>query len=208
MSTCGRVVVVILVLGLPVICVAQPADVEPDVAVTQSSAIEGVEPIAEPDGRTRWHLELTGGFFLEAWDLNQFRDQLLGGTFGFSRRVAPHWTIGVETSLLRVSRQPVGGLLMPAVSVVLRRTVFQVGETVVFLEGGGGGSYASDEVPDSGTRFNLVAQTGVGLTRAMSRRIDVVGGLRWLHVSNNSLNGRARNPDIQALGLYFGWRVK
>ena len=41
----------------------------------------------------------------------------------------------------------------------------------------------------------------------MSSRIDLVGGLRWLHVSNNSLHGRDHNPDIQALGLYVGWRV-
>ena len=208
MSTRGRVVIMVFALGLPAVCVAQPADVVPDAADVQSPVIGGAQPTAEPDGLARWHLELTGGFFLEAWDLNRFREQLFGGTIAFSRRVTPHWTIGVETSLLRVNWQPVGGLFLPALSVVLRRTVLQIGDSAVFLEGGGGASYASDEVPDRGTRFNLVSQTGVGLARALSPRTDVVGGLRWLHVSNNSLDGRARNPDIQALGLYVGWRAK
>ena len=207
MSTRECVAVVVLTLALPAVGAAQPADVVPDATVGQPPLVEGAQPIAEPGGRACWHLELTGGFFREAWDLNRFREQMFGGAIGFSRRVTPNWTLGVEMSLLRVNQQPVRDVFLPAMSVLLRRIAFRVGETSVFFEGGGGVSYASGEVPDRGTRFNLVSQAGVGLAHPLSPRNDLVGGLRWLHVSNNSVDGRDRNPDIQAMGLYVGWRV-
>ena len=106
-----------------------------------------------------------------------------------------------------MNQEPIGNVLLPAVTVMVRWSVFRAGETSVFLDGGGGASYASDEVPNRGTRFNLIFQSGVGLVRPLSPRIALVGGLRWLHVSNNSLHGRDHNPDIQALGLYIGWLV-
>ena len=184
---------------MPIPGAAQTADTATDVAVGQ--------PIEAPDGFDRWHLEVTGGFFLEAWDLNLYKEQLIGGAISFSRQITPSWTVGIETSLLHVNQEPIGDVFLPALSLMLRWSAFRVGETSVFLEGGGGLSNASNEVPNRGTRLNLVSQTGVGLERPLSSRIGLVGGLRWLHVSNNSLNGRDHNPDIQALGLYIGWRV-
>jgi hypothetical protein len=32
----------------------------------------------------------------------------------------------------------------------------------------------------------------------------VLGGITWVHVSNNGLAGRDRNPDIEAVGPRFG----
>ena len=199
MSDLRRAVILVLALAMPIPGAAQTADTATDVAVGQ--------PIEAPDGFDRWHLEVTGGFFLEAWDLNLYKEQLIGGAISFSRQITPSWTVGIETSLLQVNQEPIGDVFLPALSLMLRWSAFRVGETSVFLEGGGGLSYASNEVPNRGTRLNLVSQTGVGLERPLSSRIGLVGGLRWLHVSNNSLNGRDHNPDIQALGLYIGWRV-
>jgi hypothetical protein len=34
--------------------------------------------------------------------------------------------------------------------------------------------------------------------------IHLLGGLRFVHLSNNSLAGRNRNPDIEALGPAIG----
>jgi hypothetical protein len=121
--------------------------------------------------------------------------------------MTPRWTLGVETSLLHVNQQPLGDVFLPALSVMLRWRALRFGDTSLYVEGGGGASYASNEVPNRGTRFNLVSQTGVGFSRALNPQIDLVGGLRWLHLSNNGLDGSARNPDIQALGLYVGWRL-
>ena len=199
MSDQRRVVILVLALAVPAVGVAQTVGV----AVGEPLPLNASEPAAHD----RWLLELTGGFFLEAWDLNRSKEHLIGGAVSFSRRMTPNWTFGVETNLLYVNQEQVVDVFLPALSFMLRWSAFRVGATSVFLEGGGGVSYASDEVPENGTRFNLVSQTGFGFARPLNSRFDFVGGLRWLHVSNNSLNGRHHNPDIQALGLYIGCRV-
>ena len=207
MSDLRRAVILVLALAVPTAGAAQTANTAADVTVGPPPLIDVGQPNGAPDGVDRWHLELTGGFFLEAWDLNLYTEQLMGGAISLSRQITPNWTLGVETSLLHVNQEPIGDAFLPALSLMLRWSAFRVGETSVFLEGGGGVSYASNEVPNRGTRLNLVSQTGVGLERRLSSRIGLVSGLRWLHVSNNSLDGRDHNPDIQALGLYIGWRV-
>ena len=207
MSDLRRAVILVLALAVPTAGAAQTANTAADVTVGPPPLIDVGQPNGAPDGVDRWHLELTGGFFLEAWDLNLYKEQLMGGAISLSRQITPNWTLGVETSLLYVNQESIGDVFLPALSLMLRWSAFRVGETSVFLEGGGGVSYASNEVPNRGTRLNLVSQTGVGLERRLSSRIGLVGGLRWLHVSNNSLDGRDHNPDIQALGLYIGWRV-
>ncbi len=196
----------VFVLAVPVPGAAQTVETAADVAAGPPP-LDVLQPVGGLDGCDRWHLELTGRFFLEAWDFNLYKEQLVGGAITLSRQLTPNWALGVETSLLHVNQEPIGDVLLPVVTVMLRWSVFRVGETSVFLDSGGGAAYASDEVPNRGTRFNLIFQSGVGLVRPLSPRIALVGGLRWLHVSNNSLDGRDHNPDIQALGLYLGWRV-
>ena len=203
-----RVVIPVLVLAVfPARGAAQTAGGEASVSATQRPVVEIVQPAGPPESFGDWHLEVTGGFFLEAWDLNIYKEELVGAAITLSREMTPNSTVGIETSLLHVNQEPIGDVFLPALSVMLRWNGWRVGETAVFVEGGGGVSYASNEVPNRGTRFNLVFQTGAGLAHPLTSRIDLVGGLRWLHLSNNSLDGNSRNPDIQALGLYLGWRV-
>ena len=207
MSDLRRVVILVLALAVPTPGAAQTGGGTADVAAGQPPLVDVPQPVGRLDGRNPWHLELTGGYFLEAWDLNLYKEQLVGGAVTLSRHMTPNWTVGVETSLIHVNQEPLEDVFLPAMSVMFRWSAFRVGETSVFLESGGGVSYASNEVPNDGTRFNLIFQGGAGLARPLSSRIDLVGGLRWLHVSNNGLDGRHRNPDIQALGLYIGWRA-
>ena len=168
----------------------------------------GVVPLpAEPDPR-RWRLEMTGGFFREAWDLNASREHLVGASLGAAREFSPAWTMALEAHLLHVGQSARANAVLPAATLVMRWRPYRTESGALFIEGGGGLSYASTEVPESGTRFNFVSQTGVGMTRAVTGRVALVGGLRWLHVSNNSLVNRARNPDIQAVGLYLGWQLR
>lgn len=154
-----------------------------------------------------WGVEVAGSVFVESWDMNQFRERLGGAVVGVSRQMTSRWRLGLETNLLYVNQQPLGDVFLPSLCLMARVGMFEVGKTVVFAEVGAGASYASNEVPNHGTRFNLVSQTGVGVSRPVNARVDLVGGARWLHVSNNSLDGARRNPDIQAIGVYVGWRL-
>jgi hypothetical protein len=93
----------------------------------------------------------------------------------------------------------VGGL-----SGLLRKRLVERDRTTFFVEGGVGASYASVEVPERGTRFNYLLQAGGGFTHPLGRRASFMLDLRLFHLSNNSLNGRDHNPDIEALGGHAG----
>jgi hypothetical protein len=62
----------------------------------------------------------------------------------------------------------------------------------------------SRHVPPKGTDFNYVVHTGIGATIRVTPRVDLVGGVRYLHVSNANVNGSARNPSINGPEGYLG----
>lgn len=185
-------------LTLPAAVVAQSVD-------STEQPTQGASAPQLPE--SLWGVEFAGSVFVESWDMNRFRERLGGAVVGVSRQMTSRWRLGLETNLLYVKQQPLGDVFLPSLCLMVRVGMFEVGKTVVFAEVGAGASYASNEVPNHGTRFNLVSQTGVGVSRPVSASVDFVGGARWLHVSNNSLDGASRNPDIQALGVYVGWRL-
>jgi hypothetical protein len=200
--------IVVLVLALAVTLSAAPQLATADQSLGEPPSRTGDASAADGVATQTWAVELTGAFFLESWDMNRFREQLVGGAVSLFRQLSPRWAIGFEAQLLHVNQTPANNVLMPALNVMLRWTALELGQTSVFVEGGAGPTYATGRVPDHGTQFNIVAQTGVGLSRRLVSRVDMLGGARWLHLSNNGLAGRWRNPDIQALGLYIGWRVQ
>ncbi len=179
----------------------------PGLAQTDTLATTDIALPSSPDP-DRWRFQVAGGFFREAWDMNASREHLVGASVGVTRNLSRSWMLGFEAHLLHVNQSPEVDAFLPAGTMVLRWGAYRTPNTTVFLEGGGGISYASNEVPGHGTRFNFVSQTGVGMARALNSRIELVGGLRWLHVSNNSLRGHSRNPDIQAVGMYVGWQLR
>ena len=207
----GRLIVMLVRAFIVVAVLAAPLSVRaqsngPDTA-QQSRLASGASDLAMGPQVGDWSLQLSGSFFRESWDLNVFREQLAGASASAFRQLTPRWAIGFEIDLLHVRQNPLKDVLLPAANVLLRWSALQLGKTVVFIEGGGGLSYASGMVPNEGTQFNFISQTGVGLLRPVSPRVDLLGGARWLHVSNNGLDGSRRNPDIQALGIYVGWSL-
>ena len=199
-----RTFVVVATLAVPLCGAAQSNGPEPAEQLPLSGQASDA-PMGPQVGD--WSLQLSGSFFRESWDLNVFRERLVGASASAFRQLTPRWAIGIETNLLHVRQDPLKDVVLPTVNLLARWSAFHLGKTVVFLEGGGGLSYASGMVPNEGTRFNFISQTGVGLLRPVSPRLDLLGGARWLHVSNNGLDGSRRNPDIQALGLYVGWSL-
>ena len=152
----------------------------------QPNKLYGVDGLFIPNNL---NLEFSGQFLVEAWDLNLTKETLLGGT------------------LLRVRQHTSHDVLVPVISPIVRWRSHTHGPVSVFWEIGPGISYATNEVPVGGTRFNYVFQVGSGMSYTFRSGVNLVGGLRWLHLSNNSLNGRDKNPDIQAVGIYVGWVV-
>ena len=59
-------------------------------------------------------------------------------------------------------------------------------------------------IPPRGTRFNYFIRSGIGIVWRAPNGLQLLGGVRWVHISNYGLAGRDRNPDIQALGISAG----
>ncbi len=175
---------------------------------TDASTAASQPRAVDSDTDPLWMVEVTGAFFVESWDMNLFRERLGGAAVSVYRQLSPRWTIGVEGHLTYVDQDPVKHGMLPAMVAMVRWRGLQIGETSVFVEGGAGPAYATTRVPGNGTQLNVVTNLGTGLSRPLTPRVDMLAGARWMHLSNSGFAGRWRNPDIQALGVYVGWRLR
>jgi hypothetical protein len=151
-------------------------------------------------------VEVAGTLAAEAWNFNGNHEWIMDGTFtmwwaygdGRSFRVEFH-----AAPVLQTTRNAFIQGIVP----VFRCRVLDRGRTTMFVEFGGGYSWADTTVPPRGTRFNFLTATSVGVTRRLSAQSHLVLGARWLHLSNASREGRDRNPDIEAIGGFVGWSI-
>ena len=189
---------------------ASAAQEHGETAASEEQVAHEADGLSEPGSlfaSNGWNLELSGQFLVEAWDFNHSKESLLGGTIALGYTLWDRWEVNTELSFMRVVHDTGYDVLLPAVSSIIRWRAHRDGRVTTFLEIGPGVSYSTDEVPYGGTRFNFILQAGGGMTYRVVPRVNLIGGLRWFHVSNNGLNGRSKNPDIQALGMYLGWIV-
>jgi hypothetical protein len=158
---------------------------------------------APPAAIGRGWVEVAGEVHREAWNYNVSDEDLFGGTAGLWYPAGTRWSIGAEATCVYVNQERVSSAPFAGVALILRRH-FARRALTYFVEGGGGLSYAARFVPPRGTRFNYIFETGVGIIHPTSRYAHFIASLRFLHLSNNGLAGRDRNPDIEAFGLRLG----
>ncbi|MBM64173.1 MAG: hypothetical protein CL484_14585, partial [Acidobacteria bacterium] len=84
-----------------------------------------------------WYVEMGGAFFLEAWDLNEHREQLVGGKVLLARNMGPNRAIGVQTALLHVVPSPGQNAFLPTWSFVLRQNLIRFSSFSILAEGSG-----------------------------------------------------------------------
>jgi hypothetical protein len=149
-------------------------------------------------------LEVSGVYFVEAWNFNGRRRVFVeGGTGAVSVTIRDGWAVAVEMAALRIDQRRrdafVGGL-----SALMRRRLAERRGMTFFVEGGVGASGATTFVPEHGTRFNYLLQGGGGVAMRLGRHIGGIVSARLFHLSNASFNGPSHNPDIEALGGHIG----
>lgn len=149
-------------------------------------------------------VQFAGTMFVESWDKNGSSETLGGGTMTLARPFRRQWMAMVEATFLRVSEDGLPDPYLSGFSMLLRRRLYEAAAASLFAEGGPGISFANRPVPMGGTRVNYLVQAGLGTLIRMAPGAYLVAGARYLHLSNNSLAGRSRNPDIQAVGGYLG----
>lgn len=149
-------------------------------------------------------VEFGGALLIEAWNLNDRQEWLADGSaavfWSFTRRA----TLLVEFHATRIEQVSSRNAFVNGLVTNVRWRLFDIPGGTLFGEFGPGISWSDTRTPPRGTSFNYLIQGTVGITRRVGTRSHLVTGFRWLHISNNSREGRSRNPDIEALGAYCG----
>jgi hypothetical protein len=165
-----------------------------------------------PDGpfaAHRWHFETGLHGAVEAWNYNVSHEEVYGLTEGV--------TYGIKDGLLFTANQRIYYVSQRAndtwvlgLTAGFRGRLYHRGRTDVYLEGDAGVSDAAIATPPRGTRFNYLAVGASGIVIRLRPGAFALTGLQWIHISNNSLKGPGRNPDIEAVGPVLGlaWRFR
>jgi hypothetical protein len=174
-----------------------------------SSAFAQAPVFDDPFAAGRWHFETSLHAAVEAWNYNASHEELYG--------LAEGVTYGAKDGLLLVGTQRFYYVSQRAndswilgLTFGVRGRVYHRGRVDVYLEGDVGISDAAIAAPPRGTRFNYLALGSTGVVVRLRPGLSGLAGLQWVHVSNNSLKGRDRNPDIEAVGPALGlaWRFR
>jgi hypothetical protein len=160
----------------------------------------------DPFARRGWHLEMGTHGALETWNYNGSHEEMLSAYTGFTYGLGRGIVLKVGSPLYYVWQRGTDGWLLGGTWGVRGRIV-ERRRWSLFWEFEVGVSEADTYVPPRGTRFNYLALGGSGVTVRVRPGVHLLGGLRWVHVSNNGLAGRDRNPDIEAVGPTVGLLV-
>lgn len=160
----------------------------------------------DPFARRSWSLELGGHGALETWNYNVSHEEMLAIVPGFTYGIGKGVVLKLGLPLYRVWQRGTDGYLF-GVTWGARGRFLRGRQWSLYWEGEVGVSESDTYVPPGGTRFNYLALGGAGVTLRLCYGLHAVAGLRWVHVSNNSLAGRSRNPDIEAVGPALGMLV-
>ena len=170
--------------------------------MAQSASSSAPQP-DDPLARRAWALDLTGHGALEAWNYNGNHEELAGYFAGFTYGIREGLTVKVASPLYRVWQRGTDGYLF-GLTWGLRGRIARRPKWSAFWELEVGISESDTHVPPRGTRFNYLAMGGGGVLIRIGPAWHALAGMRWVHVSNNSLAGRSRNPDIEAIGPTIG----
>ena len=173
---------------------------------TDAAAQTRTPPAGVPDdplARHGWHLDLTVHGALEMANYNGNHEEMLGEFAGFTYGIREGLAVKISTPLYYVWQRGTDGYLF-GLTWGVRGRLAKKPRWSAFWEFEVGVSEADTYVPPRGTRFNYLAIGGGGVTVRIRPGIHALAGLRWVHVSNNSLAGRDRNPDIEAVGPTIG----
>ena len=175
----------------------------PTRSFAQSTSQSAPVVAADPLSRRGWHLELSVHSAFEVANYNGNHEEMFGEFAGFSYGIHEGLALRFSAPLYYVWQRGTDGYLL-GVTGGLRGRLLKKPRWSAFWEFEMGVSEADTHVPPRGTRFNYLAVGGGGVTVRIRPGIHLLGGLRFLHLSNNGLAGRSRNPDIEALGPTVG----
>ena len=162
-----------------------------------------------PDAFTRgtWHFETEASAAFEAWNYNGSHEDLFGLTQAVTYGVGEGFALRGAQRFFYVSQRAEDAVLL-GLTIGVRQRIGRHGRVTGFVQGDLGIAYTAIATPPRGTRFNYLAIGGGGVLIRTSPRVHVVTTALLTHISNASLKGPSRNPDIEALGVTVGMNLR
>jgi lipid A 3-O-deacylase PagL len=157
----------------------------------------------DPFAKGAWTLQLAGHAAIETWNYNVSHEDLWGVVPGFTYGLGKGVVFAATVPLYFVSQRGNDAWLVGG-TFGFRGRIYRRARTSLFWEFDVGLSQADTYTPPGGTRFNYLALGGAGATVRLRPGTHLAATMRWIHVSNNGLAGRHRNPDIEAVGPQIG----
>ncbi len=177
------------------------------IACPAGAAAQPPQPaVDDPFARRAWTLELGSHGAVETWNYNISHENMLSVFTGVTYGVGKGVVLKMGSPLYYVWQRRTDGYLL-GLTWGVRGRILRRSRWSAFWEADVGVSESDTSVPPGGTRFNYLALGGAGVTIRLRPGVHALAGLRWVHVSNNGLAGRSRNPDIEAVGPAFGLLV-
>ena len=152
--------------------------------------------------RKAWHLELQAHGAIETWNYNLSHENMFAIVPGITYGLGKGTVVTVHAPLYYVQQRGPHAYLLGITWGVRSRPV-RFDRWSPYWEFEVGISKSDAFTPPGGTRFNYLALGAVGVATRVARDTHLLAGLKWVHVSNNGLAGRRRNPDIEAVGPHL-----
>lgn len=151
----------------------------------------------------RWHFETEAIAAVEAWNYNVSHEELYGLSEGVTYGLRDGLALRASQRFAYVSQRSQDAVML-GLTIGVRGRLYQRGRVAAYLQGDVGISHTAIATPPRGTRFNYVAIGGGGVMVRVHARAHVFSTLQLVHISNASLKGPGRNPDLEAIGPTVG----
>ena len=177
------------------------------VAVAVLAAFGSVALAADDNpyfSKDSWTFDTYGAY---AHSFTGERAKIGSGTVGVGYYILDNFAINLEMSGY-FNSQRVQDARIAAGDVLIRHHVYNSGRFSFFLEGVAGISIADHRTPFYGTYYNYILEPGVGASFRLWDDVNLVGGVRYFHLSNAHLEGPDHNPGINAAQGYVGLMYK
>ena len=179
------------------------------VTLLASTSVHAQAPAspADPFAAGRWHFETEATAAVEAWNYNISHEELYALSEGVAYGVRDGLVLRANQRFAYVSQRAEDAVLL-GLTIGVRGRVYQRGRLSMFLQADLGISHTAIATPPRGTRFNYLAMGGGGIMVRVHPRVHAVSTLQLIHISNASLKGAGRNPDIEAIGPSLGLLIR
>ena len=178
------------------------------IACPAGAAAQPPQPaVDDPFARRAWTLELGSHGAVETWNYNISHENMLSVFAGVTYGVREGLVLKMASPLYYVWQRGTDGYLLGLTWGVRGRILREIAMVGVLGVRRRRVRVGHLRAAPRHARSTIWRSAGPGSPSGCGPACTRWQGFRWVHVSNNGLAGRSRNPDIEAVGPAFGLLV-